>query len=186
MAKVVTQGSGSVLVKSSPSSATQGQVAEALRIANEALTTAVNGGSVYGTEFHLFESNSVSTDNTGSFQNKISGVTSVLPAGKYKVSVSYGWNRSSSTLSEFESRLTFDGSVIGNSDGLMHKGRPDSYLTGTNVTGTSAAQRYAFNKTFYIDLASAATHTVELQYRSSAASAVSAIWDASVEIIRVS
>lgn len=148
------------------------------------LETAVEAsvGNLYGTEFNLFQDLSVSTTTSTTFQSKISGSTSNLPAGTYKILVSYSWNHNS-TQNDFEARLLIGGSAIGqNASGLIHKAEPKD--SSGNFSGTGSSQQYTFTQAYYVVL-TAGIKTVALDYRTDTNNRASSIWDASIEIIRV-
>ena len=141
---------------------------------------------VYGTEFNLFEDAAVSETPNGvtTFQDKISDTTTALPVGKYKITVSYIWNHNGTTA-DFEGVLLFDGNALGtNTSGLIHKQEPKD--AAGNFSNTGSSQAHAYTKVYFIDVAVAGTKSVLLQYRTDNTSQTSSIWDASIEIIRVS
>ncbi len=137
---------------------------------------------VYGTEFNIFQDLAVSTTTSTTFQPKISGNTSSLPAGDYKILVSYSWNHNA-TQNDFEARFLFDGAAVGqNGSGLIHKAEPKD--SAGNFSGTGSSQQYTFTQAFYVTV-TAGVKSVALDYRSDVNGVASSIWDASIEIIRV-
>ena len=77
MARVVREQGGRVLVSTAQSGATNGQVAQALALAQQALLAA-NG------EYHLSQDTGVSINNTITMQDKISDTTATLLQGYTK------------------------------------------------------------------------------------------------------
>jgi hypothetical protein len=151
------------------------------------ITAASNGaaGSVYGTNFNQFilasETNTSAPHTT--WVNIINGNTTSLDAGDYELSISYGWNHAA-TNSDFESRLTFDGSILDNifSNGVTHKQEPkDSAGTGG---GSGTSQQLSFDKTFPLTLTSG-VKTVVFDIRSDDASDTSTAWGVYIKLIRV-
>ena len=141
----------------------------------------------YGTEFNEFYSQGpsfTSAPNT-TWVTEINGLTTPLPIGNYKLSISYGWNHNGTT-NDFESRLFFDGNLIVDpfSNGLLHKQEPKDSAGGGNPSGTT--QQYSFQKTMPISILSAGAKAVLFEFRSDAATVISTVWDVHIEIIRVS
>ncbi len=124
---------------------------------------------VFGTEFGFFQSIPVASTTSDTFQTKLSGATASLPAGLYRIAVSYGWNLDSTTT-DFEARLLLDGI-----SGMTHRQEPSD--SGTDQ------QRYVA-RVLYLNL-SAGTHTLNLEYRATQAGDTASIWDAVIEYWRV-
>lgn len=134
---------------------------------------------IFGSNFNVFTSDTVSITTSNSFQTKVSGTTNTLVSGTYRIGVSYGWNHDS-TANDFESRVLFDGNQLGAS----HAENPaDS--GGASWSGTGTDQRFYGTRTFYTTITGLATHSVVLEYRSSVAGISSSIWDAVIELWRV-
>ena len=151
------------------------------------ITAAANGsaGSVYGTNFNQFIS--ASETNTSAphttWVNIINSSTASLDAGDYELRIDYGWNHNA-TNSDFESRLSFDGSILGDifGNGVTHKEEPkDSAGTGGS---SGSSQQLPFNKTFPLTLTSGAK-TVVFDIRSDDASDRSTAWGVYIKLIRV-
>ena len=152
------------------------------KTALQELETAIEA-NVYGTEFNLFQDLAVDTTTSTTFQNKITGNTTALPVGKYKILVSYSWNHNA-TQNDFEASFLFDGGAVGqNGSGLIHKAEPKD--AGGNFSGTGSNQQYTFTQAYYVDVTVAGAKSISLDYRTSNAGVASSIWDASVEVIRV-
>lgn len=148
--------------------------------------TATDGGSgvatvtipVFGTEFQKSESLTVSTTTSTTFQNKITLTTPSIPAGEYRVGFHYSWNHNA-TDTDFEAQFLEDASPMGE----IHKQEPKDSGGTFGTTGTS--QRHVASKVFYPTL-TLGVHTFELDYRTDSAGDESSIWDAVIEIWRVS
>ena len=139
--------------------------------------------TVYGTEFNLFQSTAVSTQNTTTFQNKINDTTTALPVGIYKIDISYNWNYDSAT-SGFLGRFLFDGvNLAAAYNNEMHRQEPKDTAGAFGGTGTD--QKYGFSTTYYVNVTTPGTKTVQLQWAAAAGGINSSIWNANVEIIRV-
>ncbi len=143
--------------------------------------------SVYGTNLNVFvsaaESNTSAPHTT--WVNKITDTTTSLQAGDYELVISYGWNHNA-TNSDFESRLSFDGTILGDifSNGTTHKEEPkDSAGTGG---GSGSSQQLTFTKSFILTGVSAGTKAVVFDFRSDDTGDLSTVWDASIKLIRIS
>ena len=132
---------------------------------------------VFGTEFQYAENLGVTTTTSTTFLSKLLYTTTSLPAGTYRVSISYGWNHNG-TNNDFEAQLLEDGLVVGE----IHKQEPKDSAGTFSTTGTS--QRYYTTKVYYRVL-SAGTHTYDFQFRTDAAGTASSTWDVRLEIWRV-
>lgn len=111
--------------------------------------------------------------------------TPLLLVGKYELRVSYGWNHDS-TSNDFQSRLTFDGVLLGDAlgQGFVHKQEPaDSGGGGGGGTGTN--QMHGWSQTFIVDVAVAGVKTVLLEFNSQDAGVESSIWNKSYVLYRI-
>jgi len=134
-----------------------------------------SSSSIYGSEFNLFESNPLSSHSTTTPQTKISGTTSLLPSGKYKITITYSWNYADEGKS-FQSWFLFGGVAVGNNSlGEIHRQEPKEKRID---------ESFAFSKTYYVDIVSPTTKTVLLQYASTDMK-LAQIWDANIKVIRV-
>lgn len=126
------------------------------------------------------QSQAVSTTTSTTFQNKVSVSNAIdLPAGNYVWEVSYGWN-GDSTTADFEARLTFNGTQIGE----LHKQEPKD-SAGGDPTGTT--QRHYITRQYFFTLGSplAAGQTFNLDYRSDTGGNEASIWEAVSMIKRI-
>jgi len=133
---------------------------------------------VFGTEFQKAESAGVTTTTSTTFLNKITFITSSLPAGTYRIGVSYGWNHDSNR-DDFEARITEDAVQLGE----IHKQEPKDSSGSFSTTGSS--QRYYLNRTFYRTLTSG-SHTYDLAFRTDTGGVEASMWEAMIELWRVS
>lgn len=136
----------------------------------------LNNSTVFGNEYQFSQSLTISTTTSTTFQNKITLLTSNLPLGDYKLNVSYGWNHDS-VNKDFESRITLNGSQLGE----FHKQEPKD-AAGNDPTGTN--QRQFVSRTQILPSIQG-EQTINLEYRSDTAGAESSIWEALIEIYRV-
>jgi len=139
------------------------------------------GGSVYGSEFQRSENFTVQitgpNDDT-SFLTAHSFTTTVLPAGDYRITYSYGWNHNSIS-NDFEAEFRMDGSTILEN----HRQEPKDSAGAFGITGTDQ-KHYVFREA-YETLVGA--HTFDLRYRTTSAadSDRSGIWDIIITVMRV-
>jgi len=130
--------------------------------------------NIYGTEFHLFESN-VKTNSTSKI-TKINWTTWILPVWKYKITISYNWfyeDKDTNFISYFKFWWV---NVWEWSSDIIHSQRPRDKKTN---------QAYWFEKTFYVDVTTSWTKSVSLDFMPE--DIINAcMWNANIEIIRVS
>ena len=151
------------------------------------LTAAANGSaaSVYGTNLNQFilstETNTSAPHTT--WVSVVNGSTSSLVAGDYELSISYGWNHNA-TNSDFESRLFFDGTTLGDifSNGATHKQEPKDSAGSGGSSGSS--QQLNFGKTFPLTLTSG-VKPILFDIRSDDAADLSTVWNVYIKLIRV-
>jgi hypothetical protein len=118
----------------------------------------------------------VSTTTSTTFQPKINATTPSIPAGTYRIGVSYGWNHDG-VQDDFEAQLRLDGVV----QGEIHKEEPSEAGGAFGSTGTD--QRFYAYRVFYVTLTSG-SHTMVLEYRTDTALVASSIWGAVIELWR--
>ena len=143
--------------------------------------------NVYGSEFNLFESNAITVTTSTTPTTKISGNTTNLPIGKYRITICYGWSLDS-TAEDFESQFTFDGTTFGINNGegsnFIHTQEPqDSF--GNNPDGRGTGQIYSFTKVIYVDVTVAGSKALSLTFNPDTAGIEASMWDANIEIVRV-
>ncbi len=151
------------------------------------ITGASNGSaaSVYGTNLNQFilstETNTSAPHTT--WVSVINDNTSSLVAGDYELSISYGWNHNA-TNSDFESRLSFDGTILGDvfSNGTTHKQEPKDSAGSGGSSGSS--QQLNFKKTFPLTLTSG-VKPILFDIRSDDATDLSTVWNVYIKLIRV-
>lgn len=133
---------------------------------------------VFGTEYADQVSAAVSTTTSTTFQQKMRLSVSTIPAGRYRLEVSYMWNHDS-IANDFEARVQQDDTT----DLYFHKEEPTDSLGSFGATGTN--QRVATSKTILLDLA-AGDYDFDLDYRTDSGGDESSIWDAVMTFWRVS
>ena len=141
--------------------------------------------SVYGTNLNQFtQFTEVSTSAPhNTWVDIISDTTSSLVGGEYELSISYGWNHNA-TNSDFESRLSFNGVILGDifGNGITHKQEPkDSAGSGA---GSGSSQQFGFSRVFPLTLSSGAK-SVSFDIRSDDTADLSTVWDVYIKLIRV-
>jgi len=115
---------------------------------------------------------------------KISENTSSLVAGNYKITLSYGWNHNA-TNSDFESRLSFDGTVLGDvfGNGTTDKIEPKDSSGSGGSSGSS--QQLSTSRTFILTGVTAGVKAIVFDFRSDDTSDLSTVWNAVIEIERI-
>ena len=137
---------------------------------------------VFGDQFNFAESLGVSTTTSTTFQTKLTIGALVLPAGTYRIDISYGWN-ADSTSSDFEGQVQEDSGGGFTTLGEIHKQEPQD-SAGTFST-TASDQRHYLSRT-YIRALTAGTYTWRFQWRASSGGVESSCWDVVIAIYRVS
>lgn len=137
---------------------------------------------VYGTNYNGFSNTAARlTNSTTTYSSVISGNTTALAAGDYKITVSYSWNYNSQQ-NDFSARFLFDGAAV-TIDEEIHRQEPkDSQGT---LGALASNQVHGFQRMFLVSGVTAGVKTVALDFRSRLAGTEAAIWDAHIEIIRV-
>ncbi len=140
-----------------------------------------SGGSVYGTEFQnevVSGPQSTTNSTNTSYLTAATLNTTVLPAGEYRMTWSYGWNHNN-TSNDFEAEFRLDGGTIVEN----HRQEPKDSSGGFGITGTDQ-KHYIFRETYAI---LSGSHTVDLRFRttSSTDGYTSSIWDVIITIMRV-
>ena len=142
------------------------------------LTPGGGAPPIFGSEYQDAVSAAVSTTTSTTFVQKLRLATSALPAGRYRLEVSYQWNHDAIN-SNFEARVQQDDATE-----LMHHVQEPSESGGTfGTTGTS--QKYTFSKVMLLNLA-AASYNFDLDFLTDNAGDPSSIWDATFTLWRVS
>jgi len=127
-------------------------------------------GPVFGTQAADWYLGTSTTTNSTSWQTRQTQTTASLPAGRYRVGWSYNW-RTNRASNSFEGQVLIDGAPIS-----AHVQEPKD---------TASDQSHWATGFTYVNL-TAATHTIEIQYRSSSTAATSQIWTSRLEIWRIS
>lgn len=153
------------------------------------VTAAASGSSgvLYGDDFNLFESLGITVTTSTTPNNKLSGTTSILPVGKYKIAISYNWSLDD-TGSDFKCAASFDGVFLGEDDGtgqeyIQVQEAKDS--GGGNPDGRGTNQSHGFTRIFFVDVVSAGAKDIDLFFRPSTGGVEASMWGLVIEIIRV-
>lgn len=124
------------------------------------------------------EDKTISVTTTKFYVDKLTLNTPVVPAGRYKIVVSYGWNHNSTT-NDFVARVLSDGVQLDNEHQQEPKDAAGSFGT------TSSNQKHYTTRIFFVVFNTDASHTITLQYKSSSSGVKSSIWDAKIEFWRI-
>lgn len=129
--------------------------------------------------------------------SKIQETTKILPAGEYKVTLSYSWN-TDTTTTDFISNLTIDGqSISGIVEGSTHRQEPkDSSATDLEAVAeglrspdgsldSNSIQKHSFTKIYIVNFDEEKTHDVSLTWQSESNGVESSIWDAVIMIEKI-
>jgi len=134
-------------------------------------------GSTFGSEFQTATASGVTSTTSTAFLNKLSFTTTSVPAGTYRIAISYGWNHDSAG-SDFEAQFLEDTVVLGE----IHKQEPKDSAGAFSTTGTS--QRQYTHKVHYSTL-TAGTHTYDFDFRTDTLGTASSVWEVIIEFWRV-
>jgi hypothetical protein len=135
------------------------------------------GPPVYGTEYQLAESLSLSSASNGSssddtdYVQKIRLSTTNLPVGDYRIAWHYRWAGSKNNRS-FIARIEIDDTT------QMHYHEQEAMDAGTD--------QFHINSGFKKITMTAGTHSIDLDFKSSSASFTAYISDARLELFRIS
>jgi len=135
--------------------------------------------NVFGQNFQKEESLDVSTTSETTYHIKVSMQTAELPPGTYRIGTSYGWN-TDSNQSDFEARLSEDDKRLGE----VHKEEPTDADGAFGQTGSN--QKHYIERVFYSTYDVAAPHHFHLDFRSESDAVNASMFDAKIEIWRVS
>jgi hypothetical protein len=139
----------------------------------------------YGQEFFLLENNSIITQAGGPFTDVINSSVNIATTGKFKITVSFPWNVDDTT-NDIRVTLLFDGSTLGQDDEFHRQEPKDAAGTGAgSLSGTGTNQVHAFTKVYYVDVATAGSKAVLMQFRGGG-SVTASIWDTNIEVVKVS
>jgi hypothetical protein len=137
----------------------------------------VDDGAGQATVFIIFgrwiaqnESTGLSTTTSTTYQQKLRLTTGAIEAGTYRIGWMYDWGMTSNSYN-FDAQVQVDTTTL-----MNHVEEPQD---------ASTAQRHQVSGFAYVTL-TAATHNVDLDYRSSNASGTARIQNARLEIWRVS
>lgn len=132
----------------------------------------------YGTEMQFSQSLGASQFSGNAFSNKITWTTTSVPAGTYRVSWKYNWNLDS-TRRNFVARVQVDDVTIGDAAkaDATHRQEPQD----------SGDDQYFLTTGFdYITFGTAGTHTIKLDFYGENNDSTATIWNAVMEMWRVS
>jgi hypothetical protein len=133
---------------------------------------------IFGSEFQYAESLGTTTTTSSTLQTKVSLNTPVIPAGTYRIGISYGWNFNS-TGNDFRGEFHEDNVKIGEE----HRQEPKD--SSGNFNGTGSNQRHYLSRFVYRTLTTG-IHSYDINFRSASSGTSASIWDATIEFWRVS
>jgi len=133
--------------------------------------------AVFGSYYNYGESDTVTTTTSDVFLEKTSITTGSLPAGNYRIGWSYQWNHDNAG-NDFEARVRLDGTT----DIMLHKQEPKDSAGAFSTTGTS--QQYQNSGFKHISLSG--VHNIVLDFRTDSNGDESSMWNARIELWRVS
>lgn len=131
----------------------------------------------FGANYQYEEDETVSTTVSTTFQNKLTLTTPSIPAGTYRIGVSYQWNHDNAG-NDFEAEVQ-----VNAVQAFLHKQEPKDSAGTFGSTGTS--QQYLAGHAWN-EVLTAGIHTIELNYRTDSGGDESSIWNARIEFWRVS
>jgi len=138
---------------------------------------------VYGSNFNLLEAPNVQTTTLNTFTTALSGTTTALDVGKYKISLSYHWNHASAA-NDFVARFSFGGVQLPVAGvGELHRQEPKDNIGAFSTT--NSLQKYTAVAVFFVDVVAVGTKAVLFELASESAGVESSVWGVSVEVIRV-
>jgi len=130
----------------------------------------IDKSTVYGTEFNLFTSTANTSFNNNAYDiSIINGTTSVLPVGKYEITITYLWNHRDNRES-FSSDFRFGSGA-------------SSVIHTQEVKDDASSELLSYSKTFYQDVTTAGTQNVRLRVNSNDKDAN--ISEVTIKVIRV-
>ena len=132
-----------------------------------------------------FQSPGVETTTSTVFTDKLNVTTKALPAGDYRIVVSYGWN-SDITTQDFRSRITINNSTLHETQDLQRQEPKDvagstAAQASAGTTGTASNQQFRTCAEFFVTLPAGA-HDIVLQYATSSSGDEASMWDATISI----
>lgn len=145
------------------------------------------GGGVYGSQYEFAQSSAITTATSNQRVSALSHTTSSLPAGVYRLSVSYHMNTdgvSSDGIVDFtingvNPSPNSVGAQLERSESKDHAAGPEG-----NVNGTASGQHYPRSRHFIY------THTggvmaLAVDVRSEINNVEASVWDVLIEVLRV-
>lgn len=138
---------------------------------------------VFGTEFTFAESLGVTSTTSTAYQFKVGTNPVSLPAGTYRIEVTYGWNTDNTSV-DFEAVMAENQNEFGwFIMGEPHRQEPKDSNGSFSSTGTD--QRHYVSRHFYRTV-SAGTYRWGIWFRTTQDYRTASIWDATISYWRVS
>lgn len=141
--------------------------------------TITGGGAAEASQY--FESLAVLTNSTTTYSSKMDTSAAAVDGGDYMVELNFAYNGNNTTSSLVVEFLIDDVSPGTFSNGEIMRFEPQD-VAGTDIDGTGADMQSWHLSKHKVTLAAGATPNFKLNIKSSAASSLCAIWDATVEL----
>ena len=135
------------------------------------------GGSGFGEDFAFIKDASIETTTGTTWIKKVTLSVTLATAGTFRIGWSYQWNHDNN-------KYDFMGRILHNNSTELSHVRLEPKEVGGTFGSTGTDQRNAVSGFDILSL-SAGTHTFDIEYRSSFATAPASIWDARLEFWRV-
>lgn len=129
----------------------------------------VSYGTYYGQEYQLASDTTLTSTNSTTPQTKVSMTTTNLPAGTYRITVRWIWNRLGNNQT-----ASFD---------LTLNGTPQGTTSTLTIRPTRTADWYAESRSYFADLSG--VNTILFRYWGSSVGNSTSVSDATIELIRV-
>lgn len=144
---------------------------------SDKVNSEILSSTIFGSEYNYSESLSVTTTNATVYVPKLKLTTTSLPNGTYRVGWSYSYNHNANT-NDFLGRIQLNDS---NTITLLRVEPKDS-AGSFGSTGTN--QRYSASG--FINLTLSGINELDIDFASSSSGTTSGIWDARLELWRIS
>lgn len=129
----------------------------------------VTAGNYYGQEYQLASDTTLTSTNSTTPQTKVSMTTTNLPAGTYRITVHWIWNRLGNNQT-----ARFD---------LTLNGTPQGTTSTLTMRPTNTADWYTESRNYFANLSG--VNTITFRYWGSAVGNSTSVSDATIELIRV-
>lgn len=151
-----------------------------ITVDNKGRVTAISSsGFVFGDEAENVSNELAGVTTSTTYQTHLTLNTTSKPPGKYRIGYYYEWAHND-VSSNFLGRVQIDGTTIASIEQ-----EPADAAGTSNIPGSNTDQRQIAGGFIIRTFATAATHTITVQYASSSGGTISAIQNSRLEIWRV-